>query len=51
MNDKILLLIAAYVRKTNHPEETEAELMQNVIADLKKVSAALRVVDRAGIDE
>ena len=51
MTVKILLLIAAYVRKTNHAEESEAQLMAGVIGDLKKVNAALKTIDRTEIGD
>lgn len=51
MTNKILLLIAAYIRRTNHTLETEVELIDNVIADLAKVNEALKIVDRKPIDE
>ncbi len=44
MNDAILLLIAGYIRKTNHPEETDAQISAAVIADLRKVNDQLLTV-------
>lgn len=41
MNDAILLLIAGYIRKTNHPEETDEQIAAAVIADLRKVNENL----------
>ncbi len=45
MSDEILLLIAGYIRKTNHPTETDAEISAGVIADLRKINDQLQVVD------
>ncbi len=45
MDREILLVIAAYLRKQNHPTETDQEIQDGVIADLLKVRAALRQVD------
>ncbi len=40
MNDEILLLIAAYLRKANHPTETDVQIDQNVRIDLAKIIRA-----------
>ncbi len=45
MSDEILLLIAGYIRKTNHPEETDAQIAAAVIVDLRKVHDNLKIVD------
>lgn len=45
----ILLLIAAYVRKTNHPEETDEQLAQGVILDLQKIRVYLENTDLSPI--
>lgn len=43
----ILLGIMAYIRRTNHPlaEETEAEIIANVIKDLAQIKIALENTD------
>lgn len=41
----ILLLLAAYVRKTNHPAETDIEIQAGVMADLAKIKAAMDGTD------
>lgn len=40
MNDELLILIAGYIRKTNHPEETDQQIAANVRNDLAKVIRA-----------
>lgn len=51
MNDLlVLLLIASYLRKANHPTETEEEIAQGVIDDLKKIKLLYQQTDRADID-
>ena len=45
MVTEILLLIAAYLRKANHPTETDQDIQAGVIADLLKIRSARRAVD------
>ena len=45
MDNDILLLIAAYLRKQNYPSETDQQIQAGVVADLLKVRAAKRQVD------
>lgn len=41
----ILLLIAGYIRKTNHPEETDEQIAAAVTADLRKVNDQVQAVN------
>jgi len=45
-----LLLIASYLRKANHPLETDQEIAQGIIADLKKIKILVNNTNRDGID-
>lgn len=40
--EELLLLNAAYLRKANHPTETDAEISKGVIEDLIKISAQMK---------
>lgn len=47
---KVLLLIAAYLYRANHPAETQVQVMAGVIADLKMVKVALNKTDKKDIE-
>ncbi|MFK5947950.1 MAG: hypothetical protein QM500_04155 [Methylococcales bacterium] len=47
----LLLLIASYLRKSNHPQETDAEIAQGVIKDLVKIENNLIDADFSIFDK
>lgn len=47
MVEDLLLLIAAYLRKANHPTETDQQIMQGVKLDLAKIIRARAAHDVA----
>lgn len=50
VNEEILLVCAAYLRKSNHPTETDMQIMMGVVQDLAKVRAALKVLNMSELD-
>lgn len=46
-NYELLLLIAAYLRKANHQEETDAQIMGGVRVDLAKIIRGVAAVEVA----
>lgn len=50
INEEILLVCAAYLRKANHPTETDMQIMSGVVEDIAKVRAALKMIDMSTLD-